>query len=224
MNMAIVLFLSLFTLSWQPNSEPDLAKYTVYVDLDGIGPFEFMVDVALDTFYLFEQGDNELRRFAVTASDTAGNESDFSRIVTVNTRIPAAVDLKARKYRAPASGWENRGSELELLVDGVDVNWGSFSPEHEYKIEGVGRGAPIRLQVNDDWYPDNDLNVSEPLRYVLEFDGNVVSTEIDVNGETTETPVIPQGIEYTLTVKGTYRFWNTERPELEADAEYNMRF
>ncbi|MGD8444101.1 MAG: fibronectin type III domain-containing protein [Desulfobacterales bacterium] len=80
------------TLSWDPNTEPDLEGYVLYgkqgsqdlpfdyvdtypeVDLaDPLNPRAVVTDLESDVTYYF----------AVTAYDTEGNESDYSNVVSV---------------------------------------------------------------------------------------------------------------------------------------------
>lgn len=83
------LFLSLSTaeaayldLTWDLNQEPDLAGYRVYY---GTSPGEYInfVDVGLTTTYRLDELLEDVTFFiAITALDSAGNESDFSEEVS----------------------------------------------------------------------------------------------------------------------------------------------
>jgi fibronectin type 3 domain-containing protein len=65
-------------LAWSPNGEPDLAGYKIYYGTSSQDYINF-VDVGLVTSYRLDELLDDTAYFvAVTAYDTAGNESDFS--------------------------------------------------------------------------------------------------------------------------------------------------
>lgn len=69
-------------LAWDANQEPDLAGYRVYY---GTSPRDYInfVDVGNVTLYRLDNLMEGVAYFiAVTAYDTAGNESDFSEEVS----------------------------------------------------------------------------------------------------------------------------------------------
>lgn len=71
------------TVTWKPNSETDLSGYRVYY-----GPLAWMYDVGDTTaFTLFDLDDKMTHCFAVTAYDTANNESLQSRIVYTDSTV-----------------------------------------------------------------------------------------------------------------------------------------
>ena len=85
----LVLFFSSFvqagsvTVSWDPNTENDLAGYRVYYGTESRN-YQTSVDVGLDTFKVVDNLQTGIRYyFAVTAYDTANNESDFSEEVSI---------------------------------------------------------------------------------------------------------------------------------------------
>ena len=74
------------TLTWDANTETDLAGYRVYQGNGGdLGTFTRVQQVAATTATI-KGLDNTSHSFAVTAYNTAGMESAYSNIVT----IPAA--------------------------------------------------------------------------------------------------------------------------------------
>ena len=89
------------TLAWDPNDEPDLAGYNVYVNQVGPGPPYYQ----LDTVSLAEiEPDNPLYTaaglkeesyycFVVTAYDSEGFESGFSNEVCVLNGQQVALNL-----------------------------------------------------------------------------------------------------------------------------------
>ncbi len=78
------------TVSWDPNPEPDLAGYKIYLGRqsrhDG-GVYDGLVDVGNQTSFTFNNLDDkfpgERIYFAVTAYDFSGNESAFSDEVSI---------------------------------------------------------------------------------------------------------------------------------------------
>jgi hypothetical protein len=75
-----------FKVTWDANKEEDLAGYKVHFGIRR-DDYEHTVDVGNKTFFLVERKHfnlllNTIYYFAVTAYDTAGNESKFSKQVT----------------------------------------------------------------------------------------------------------------------------------------------
>ncbi len=71
------------TVSWDPNTEDDLAGYRVYYGTESRN-YQTTLDVGLDTFKVVANLQAGIRYyFAVTAYDTANNESDFSEEVSI---------------------------------------------------------------------------------------------------------------------------------------------
>jgi hypothetical protein len=68
-------------LSWEPDTEPDLAGYRVYRSVDG-GEFERIAEVSQVPAYSDQKVERgKTYRYAVTAVDRAGNESRRSSVV-----------------------------------------------------------------------------------------------------------------------------------------------
>lgn len=83
-----------YRLQWDPNSEPDLAGYRVYIGTQSGGPYTVVAELGLVAQYDGELNvpDDALSSFywVVTAFDTSGLESDYSNEVgkTFDTRVP----------------------------------------------------------------------------------------------------------------------------------------
>ena len=76
-----------YTLTWDANSEPDIAGYKVYYKADSSGQpsgdYDAVIDVGNITLKTVENlTDGTVYYFAVTAYDTSGLESDFSNEIT----------------------------------------------------------------------------------------------------------------------------------------------
>ena len=86
------------TVSWDPNTEADLAGYRVYYGTASRN-YQVNVDVGLDTSKVIENLQSGIRYyFAVTAYDTANNESDFSEEVSIvlqSNVAPTVVHVEA---------------------------------------------------------------------------------------------------------------------------------
>jgi len=53
-------------------------------------------------------------------------------------------------------GWNNpSNSNLELLINNQDIDWGGYNSSHKYAYINVGMGSPISFKINDDSYGDN---------------------------------------------------------------------
>ena len=72
------------TLSWNPNSESDLAGYRVYAGTVS-GSYGNPVDMGnVTTFQIVNLSPGQTYHFAVTAYDSSGNESGFSNEASIN--------------------------------------------------------------------------------------------------------------------------------------------
>lgn len=95
-NLLIVLLMlistSLFagnvTVSWDPNSEPDLGGYKIYYGTES-GTYDKVVNVGSITSQKIENlTDGQTYYFVVTAYDASGNESSFSAEVNIVVQPP----------------------------------------------------------------------------------------------------------------------------------------
>ncbi len=78
-------------LVWDANIEADLAGYNVYSGIIS-RQYDQKTNVGLSTFYLLTFRDGVTRYFAVTAFDTAGNESGLSNEIVWTAPAPAPQD------------------------------------------------------------------------------------------------------------------------------------
>ena len=93
------------TISWDANSEPDLAGYRIYYG-KGIGSYESQVYVGnVTTYRLTGLEEGKQYYFAVTALDFSGNESNFS--------IEVAAVIKESPPDDPETG--NANNTLALI-------------------------------------------------------------------------------------------------------------
>jgi hypothetical protein len=97
--LAIIVFFSLVStaqaayldLAWDPNLEPDLGGYRIYYGTES-GNYINFIDVGNVTYYALGSLLDGIRYYiAITAYDTAGNESSFSGEVS-GTSSPGEPD------------------------------------------------------------------------------------------------------------------------------------
>ncbi|MFH1029420.1 MAG: Ig-like domain-containing protein, partial [Pseudomonadota bacterium] len=115
-------------LSWDPNSEADLAGYKVYYGVDGLTTTEVQ-DVSNQTIATIAGLDPAKNySFTVTAYNTSSIESSYSNIVTVLESVPPSVSISSPGNNArvsdtvlvSASATDNVGvAKVELFVNGV---------------------------------------------------------------------------------------------------------
>ncbi|GAH67252.1 unnamed protein product, partial [marine sediment metagenome] len=114
------------TLTWNANSEPDLAKYRIYRDTSS--PAETLIDSVVgsppDNSYTDTGLTNGQEYFYfITAVDSSGNESGYSAEVSA-TPQPPFTDIAAGLDGAyeGQSGWVDYDSDgdLDLLTAGYD--------------------------------------------------------------------------------------------------------
>ena len=128
-----VLFLSpaeaaYLDLAWDPNQEPDLAGYRVYYGTAS-GDYIDFVDVELTTSYHLDNLLEDTTFYvAVTAYDSAGNESDFSEeVAAVSAEEDSAADDPG-----PGSGGEPPVPIFTYSENGLNCYFdssGSYDPD-----------------------------------------------------------------------------------------------
>lgn len=75
--MVTQAFAGSITVTWDANTEPDLAGYNLYYDTDGV-PYDHKIDVGNVTQYTIEGLAPGVYHIACTAYDTSNLESDYS--------------------------------------------------------------------------------------------------------------------------------------------------
>jgi len=111
-----------FVIFWNPNQEIDLAGYRVYWGKNDVR--ENMQDVGLDTEKVLSFVDGEYMA-AVSAYDTAGNESPLSEIVRLADTSPVVIDSLIDSFNVGQYPNENKwviannSIGIIKLVDGV---------------------------------------------------------------------------------------------------------
>jgi hypothetical protein len=124
------------TLTWDPNSEPDLSGYEVYYGTSS-GNYQWNMDVGNVTTYNVNSLDTGITYyFAATAYNTSGYESGYSNEV-VYTPPSCTYSINPSSASFPASG----GSGSVLVSTQAGCNWGtSAAPSWVTVNSGSGLG------------------------------------------------------------------------------------
>lgn len=130
--MKNVLFVILFLLfpalifgagiqvSWDPNTESDLAGYKIYFGTAS-GVYGAPIDVGNNTTYIFNNATEKNTYYIVlTAYDTSGNESAYS--------VESSILIPTEYPPVPAA------PTLALNVNTVNVSWASVEGAASYKV------------------------------------------------------------------------------------------
>lgn len=141
------------TVTWLPNTEPDLAGYRVYHGRAS-GSYEAFVSVA-DTVLVFRGLSAGRHFFAVTAYDDAGNESGFSEEVSALLAAPDPPQQDTLQVRSwPA------GKPIRLLLvwktqpgpaDSLAVEWRQFDETYQGNWSALHERAPGSVPETDYW-------------------------------------------------------------------------
>jgi len=80
-------FAATVELSWQANTEPDLAGYKIYYGSTGSGIYSIIIDVGnVNSYEISGLSIGTTYYFAITAYDENGNESDYSEEVSYHVK------------------------------------------------------------------------------------------------------------------------------------------
>lgn len=85
-----------------------------------------------------------------TGTAYAGDTIDFDAKYSITHRISGDT------WTDKVSGYESYETKLlNLLVDGVEVDWGDFNWDHKYECTITGDGTKVDLLIYDICYPNN---------------------------------------------------------------------
>lgn len=195
------------TLSWDPNTEPDLAGYKVYYGTSSHNYTE-TIDVGNTTTYQITGLSEGTYYFAVTAYDTSGNESDFSDevsktflqnqspSVTLNVNPSVGVAPLTVTLYASANDpdgdivsyeWDFDGDEISDLTTADNSTTFTFENPGSYSIsvtvydnKGASSTTSLTITVTDSSNDSDNDGISD----TIEQNNNVSSN--DLNTQTTD--------------------------------------
>lgn len=184
----IFFFLSLFNelycqnvsvvLSWDPNQEQDLAGYKIYKGIES-GHYTETIIIGIKTSYTFNVDTQYVHYFALTAYDTADNESSFSEevntdeVTSVESNITPKIDNTLKVYPNPF----NKKVVINFMLPEQQNN--AILKVYNMRGELVDRIQYNRIftigKNNILWYPDKILPSG---CYILSLNCGVVSKSI----------------------------------------------
>jgi len=132
------IFQQSLTVSWLPNSEPDLAGYRIYWGTAS-GDYDNVVDVELQTEWVLNNLLEGVKYYsAVTAYDKAGNESDYSDEVSLIVIETTSDSLVTRL-------------DINIIGGLTYIGAGAFDIYGRGRGNDAGfifrnRGAPVRFE------------------------------------------------------------------------------
>ena len=114
------LFAAQATLSWNPNSESDLAGYKVYWGTS-TGSYQWSLDVKdVNSYTISNLTEGESYFFAATAYDFTGNESGYSNEVSYDVPIPDTTPP------ADPTGTDVKGVNIITWNENQESNIGGY--------------------------------------------------------------------------------------------------
>ncbi len=134
------LFAAQATLSWNPNSELDLAGYKVYYG-NSTGSYQWSVDVKdVNSYTISNLVEGEEYFFAATAYDFSGNESGYSNEVSYDVPITSLPEPEPEPEPDPVIIPEPAPDTTPPAdPEGMGVTGGngvSWNPNDEDDLEG----------------------------------------------------------------------------------------
>ncbi|HEY5593629.1 MAG TPA: fibronectin type III domain-containing protein, partial [Nitrospiria bacterium] len=127
-------------LSWDPNSEPDLAGYKVYYGT-APGSYGTPIDVGNQTAYTVMGLGYGTYYFAVKAYDATGNQSGYSNEVTkiISDTIPpviSAMTTGSITGTSAAVNWSTDEPATSLVEYGTTTAYGNSTPFNSSLVTG----------------------------------------------------------------------------------------
>jgi len=177
------------TLSWDANTEPDLAGYKLHYGTAS-GSYTVHLDVQnVTTYTVTGLADGQTYYFAATAYDSAGNESEYSNEVShsipVVNEAPSTPSIPSGPATAgvnttigfTTSATDSDGSSIEYRYDwggGVLSSWGTAGRSHGWSAAGV---YTVKAQARDShgvesaWSGAKTVTIFNPAQEVEESNG-----------------------------------------------------
>lgn len=162
---ALSLFAGTAQLSWDANSESDLAGYKIYYGLSvrtstcPTGGYASVIDAGNTTYYLLSSLQNEVTfYFSVTAYDTSNNESCLSNEVSKYmspSGDEVAPSVPSNLLAAPASATQ------------IDLSWGTSTDNVGVAGYRIYRAGTLLTSVTSLTYSDTGLSPSTEYSYTV---------------------------------------------------------
>lgn len=216
-------------LTWDANTEPDIAGYNIYRKYDEVDYRRINHDVVAVNNYKDVYVINYIPyKYAVTAVDEAGNESDLSNEVLVMAvdGIPpyAPANLRATPGNREINLTWDKVWEPDVARYYIYRKYGDIDYE---KVHSVPATLGIVTPTNSTIYKWKDTDVINGITYqyvvtAVDNEGNesLYSNEVSVLPEDTDAPAAPAGINTAIGNKKVSLTWN-ENTETDL-AGYNV--
>ncbi len=139
---ALVVPAITITISWQANDEPDISGYRIYYG-DRSRNYHSVIEVGNKTQHvLTDVQEDQPIFFALTAVDTAGNESPFSKEASLFvSEVDQASGLQAYNFPNPFNASTNRTNIHYVLENAASVTIQIFD-FHNNLIATIAENVP----------------------------------------------------------------------------------
>ncbi len=143
------------TLAWNENTDPDLVGYRVHYGSES-GDYDKIVDVGLQTEYVFSTQSGEEYYFAVTAYDVEGYQSGFSDEVSWDGAPPDIGNVKYTvTHNSVVISWTTNEEATSSIDYGLDPDANDFSEQdedltssHQIVLTGLSQATTYYLQIS----------------------------------------------------------------------------
>jgi Purple acid Phosphatase, N-terminal domain len=149
------------SLSWRPNSEPELAGYKVYYG-GAPGSYGISITVGMQTTHTVTGLNAGTYYFAVTAYDNSGNETGFSNEVSktitssVDTRPPVVSSIQSTNITSSGATitWSTNEASDTQVEYGTSTAYGNSTPlnaslvtAHSVSLSGLQANTSYNYRV-----------------------------------------------------------------------------
>jgi len=173
------------TLAWDPNAESNLAGYAIYWGTASRS-YEHKATIGKETSFSIEGlQEGQIYYFAVTASDTDSNESDYSTELVYAVPVPdsdgdgISDDNEVNLYGTDP---QNPDTDQDQMDDGWEINHGTDPLVDDSGGDLDGDGISNIDEYNGITPPGNDSPVPPILSYPLDGENDVSLTPVLVTG------------------------------------------
>jgi hypothetical protein len=146
-------------LHWIPNTEPDLAGYTIYRSRDPEENYQPVAEVAARASSYEDGGrmNGVTYYYGITAFDTEGNESDFNEELIHDTPRPEGRStIWNRVVRPDDAGYDFSASDRARWTSPSTDVYYEFTHDGGYRIYAANEGHDIRTDLQDGGFVDFD--------------------------------------------------------------------